>query len=45
MKVKWASEALSKSIYLAVEKYLAFNVLPPEATTAAELDEKNLSII
>ena len=31
---------LSNSVYLAIEAFIAFNVLPPEATSMAEFVEK-----
>lgn len=40
MKVKWASQVLSNSVYLAIEAFIAFNVLPPQATSRAEFVEE-----
>lgn len=36
MKVKFASQVFSYSVYLAIETFVAFTVLPPEATKTAE---------
>ncbi|XP_075732575.1 uncharacterized protein LOC142775116 [Rhipicephalus microplus] len=40
MKVKWASQALSNSVYLAIEAFIAVNVLPPQAISTAEFVEQ-----
>lgn len=40
MKVSWAAQVLSNSVYLAIETFIAFGVLPPEATSTAEFVEK-----
>ncbi|XP_037518321.1 uncharacterized protein LOC119395100 [Rhipicephalus sanguineus] len=40
MKVKFASQAFSNSVYLAIEAFVAFTVLPPEATKTAEFVER-----
>lgn len=40
MKVKWASQVLSNSVYLVIEAFIAFKVLLPQSISTTEFVEQ-----